>query len=181
PIEGARHLNIRMIDVRHTVADTPVMGISGKWKICSTGTGTPIGIINSSFGGTPIESWIKKPVLESDANFKPILDNYEKHLAHYPQKHEEHLMKMDAWHRDTSANKGRTPAAPIGPKSSISPCKLYNGMIAPLLNYAIADVIWRQDEANVKDPYLYQKLFSALIRSWRSDFKNDTLPFCTND
>lgn len=177
PIEGVKHLNIRIIDVRNTVADTPVMGISGKWKICSTGTGTPIGIINCSVRGTPIASWIKKPVLESDTNFKFILDSYEKHLAEYPQRHGEYLIKMDAWHRDTSANKGRAPAAPIGPKSSISPCKLYNGMIAPLLNYQIAGVIWYQDEASVKDPHLYHNLLSALRRSWRSDFKNDTLPF----
>jgi sialate O-acetylesterase len=105
------------------------------------------------------------------------LDNYKKQLAEYPQKHDEYLIKMDVWHRDTSVNKGRAPAAPIGPKSSISPCKLYNGMIAPLLNYQIAGVIWRQGEANVKDAYLRQKLFLALIRSWRSDFKNDALPF----
>jgi sialate O-acetylesterase len=196
PIEGVKHLNIRIIDVRNTVADIPVMGISGRWKTCSPGTagksspiayyfakklyeekGIPVGIINCCAGRSPVESWIKKPVLESDANFKPILDNYEKHLAQYPQKHEEHLIKMDAWHRDTSANKGKAPAAPIGPKSSISPYKLYNGMIAPLLNYKIAGVIWCQAEANIKDPDLHQKLFSALIRSWRADFKNDNLPF----
>lgn len=189
--------DIRVIDVRNTVADTPVMGISGRWNIYSAGKssviayyfakklyeekGIPVGIINCSVRGTPIASWIKKPVLESDSNFKPILDNYEKHLAEYPQKHEEHLIKMDAWHRDTSANKGRAPTAPIGPKSSISPCKLYNGMIAPLLNFQIAGVIWYQDEANIKDPYLYRQLLQVLIRSWRADFKNDTLPFLVRE
>ncbi|HEY4287236.1 MAG TPA: sialate O-acetylesterase [Puia sp.] len=175
---------IRMIDVRHTIADTPVMGVSGKWKICSstsslntTGKLTPVGIINSSWGGTPIESWINRPVLESDVRFKPILETYEKHLAEYPGKHEAYLIKMDSWHKDTSANKGRAPAAPVGPKSSVSPGKLYNGMIAPLLNCKIAGVIWYQGRANVKEPSLYQELFPVLMRSWRSSFKNDMLPF----
>ncbi|HEY4207283.1 MAG TPA: hypothetical protein VGM31_10740 [Puia sp.] len=168
--------NIRFIDVRHTVADTPVMGISGKWKMYSpAGTGAPIGIINAAVRGTPIESWIKMSVLRSDTAFAPILDRYEQACAEYRQKHEAYLAKMDAWHKD--GKKGPSPAAPLGPKSSSSPSRLYNGMIAPLMNYRIARVIWRHGPA--RDPELYRKLLQALISSWRSDCKNKALAFYT--
>jgi sialate O-acetylesterase len=195
-IGEARYPAIRMIDVRHTVADTPVMGVSGQWKVCSPATagqfsavayyfarkiyeerGVPVGIINSSFGGTPIEAWMKRAVLERDTGFRRLLDRYAEEGVRYPDRHREYLIKMDRWHRDTSANRGRAPAAPPGPKSSFSPGKLYNGMIAPLLNVNIAGVIWYQGEASGRDAELYRRLFPALIRSWRGDFKKGRLPF----
>jgi sialate O-acetylesterase len=146
----------------------------------------PIGIINSSFGSAPLEAWISRRVLESDTSFKPILDRYAEACARYPQTHRAYLIKMDNWHRDTSAKKGRQPTEPLGPKSSHSPGKLYNGMIAPLLNVDIAGILWCQGQTtaffssartNAADPRLNKKLFAALIRCWRSGFKNHNLPF----
>jgi len=47
------------------------------------------------------------------------------------------------------------------------PTGLYNGMIAPLLNYKIKGVIWYQGESNTGKPQEYKKLFSTLIIDWR--------------
>lgn len=54
---------------------------------------------------------------------------------------------------------------------------LYNGMIAPLVPYRLAGVIWYQGEANTGAPELYKTLFPTMIENWRSDFQEKNLPF----
>jgi len=57
------------------------------------------------------------------------------------------------------------------------PMGLYNGMIAPLLNYTIKGVIWYQGESNTSRPREYQKLFPALIADWRRQWNQGNFPF----
>jgi sialate O-acetylesterase len=54
---------------------------------------------------------------------------------------------------------------------------MYNGMIAPLIPYAIRGVIWYQGEANVGGAYQYRTLFPALIADWRADWGQGDFPF----
>jgi len=57
------------------------------------------------------------------------------------------------------------------------PLGLYNGMIAPLLNYTIKGVIWYQGESNTGRPLEYRKLFPALIADWRQNWNQGNFPF----
>jgi sialate O-acetylesterase len=57
------------------------------------------------------------------------------------------------------------------------PAGLYNGMVAPLLNYKIKGVIWYQGESNTAKPREYQKLFSAVIADWRGKWNQGDFPF----
>jgi sialate O-acetylesterase len=68
---------------------------------------------------------------------------------------------------------------PISPTTFIQwqPVGLFNGEIAPLLNYAIKGVIWYQGEANTKNPLEYQALFPALIANWRQKWNQGDFPF----
>jgi sialate O-acetylesterase len=61
--------------------------------------------------------------------------------------------------------------------SPYTPTALYNGMIAPLVPFPLAGVIWYQGESNVSAPALYSKLFPLMIENWRSAFRSDRLPF----
>jgi sialate O-acetylesterase len=54
---------------------------------------------------------------------------------------------------------------------------LYNGMIAPLIPYAIRGAIWYQGEANVGGAYQYRTLFPAMIANWRADWGQGDFPF----
>jgi sialate O-acetylesterase len=58
-----------------------------------------------------------------------------------------------------------------------TPLALYNGMINPLLPYAIRGAIWYQGESNNGEGMLYHEKMKALILGWRSIWKNDNLPF----
>ncbi len=49
-----------------------------------------------------------------------------------------------------------------------APTTLYNGMIAPVLPFAIKDVIWYQGESNADRAEQYRTLFPALITDWRT-------------
>ena len=57
------------------------------------------------------------------------------------------------------------------------PLGLYNGMIAPLINYAIKGVIWYQGETNSERPADYEELFKTLIRDWRVKWGQGDFPF----
>ena len=57
------------------------------------------------------------------------------------------------------------------------PLGLYNGMIAPLLNFAIKGVAWYQGESNANQPIEYRELLPALIRDWRKSWNQGDFPF----
>ena len=58
-----------------------------------------------------------------------------------------------------------------------APTVLYNGMISPLLPYAMRGVIWYQGENNVGRERQYQTLFPALIADWRRAWGEGNFPF----
>ncbi len=58
-----------------------------------------------------------------------------------------------------------------------APTVLYNGMIAPLLPYALRGVVWYQGESNVGRERQYQTLFPAMIADWRRAWGEGDFPF----
>ena len=54
---------------------------------------------------------------------------------------------------------------------------LYNGMIAPLLPYAIRGATWYQGESNADRPTQYRTVLPTMIEDWRTQFGRDALPF----
>ncbi len=72
------------------------------------------------------------------------------------------------WHIQETASRASIGAAYAG-NPNLSTV-LYNGMIAPLLPFAIKGSIWYQGEANAERPYQYRTLLPTLIKDWRSRF-----------
>jgi sialate O-acetylesterase len=62
-------------------------------------------------------------------------------------------------------------------QSPNAPTVLYNGMIAPLLPYAMRGVIWYQGESNVGREQQYRALFPAMIADWRQAWGEGDFPF----
>ena len=67
---------------------------------------------------------------------------------------------------------------PMGPRSETRPCGLYESMMQRVCPYTLRGFLYiggeKQDDHR---PYRYYSLLSALIRQWRGDWKDDTLPF----
>lgn len=72
-------------------------------------------------------------------------------------------------------------AAPQPPKNPPDaqnvPGFLYNGMIHPMLSYAITGAIWYQGESNVARAVAYRKAFPLMITDWRQRFGQGDFPF----
>ena len=57
------------------------------------------------------------------------------------------------------------------------PTGLFNGGIAPLLNYQIKGVLWYQGESNTSRAFEHYDLFKLLIKDWRKNFQQGEFPF----
>lgn len=117
----------------------------------------PVGMINSSWGGTRAEAWTSRPVLESNPIFKSTLETHNMAVKNYAAAVEK-----------AKAENAKPPADPSSNPNA--PSVLYNGMIAPLLPYTIKGAIWYQGESNVGRAYDYRTLFPLMIKNWRDDW-----------
>jgi sialate O-acetylesterase len=70
---------------------------------------------------------------------------------------------------------GAPVSTSIGPNSF--PTLLFNGMINPLLPFAIKGAIWYQGETNAGRAYQYRKAFPLMINDWRKQWKQGDFPF----
>jgi sialate O-acetylesterase len=137
-IAAAKHADIRLFHVPKIQTNEPSADVKAAWKACTPTNvpafsavlyhfgvrlekevRVPIGLINSSWGGSPIEPW-------------------------------------------TVTDKGSGG--------------MYNGMIAPLMPFAIRGVIWYQGESNVGQGLKYRDRKEALIKGWRKVWGQE-MPF----
>jgi len=66
---------------------------------------------------------------------------------------------------------------PMGPGNPWLPTSLRNGMITPVLPYALRGAIWYQGESNSGNAWQYRTLFPAMIRDWRAAWGQGDFPF----
>jgi sialate O-acetylesterase len=69
----------------------------------------------------------------------------------------------------------RPPPTPDGGQNA--PTTLFNGMLDPLIPFAIKGAIWYQGEANAGAPLEYRTLFPAMITDWRQKWNEGDFPF----
>ncbi|WP_229725115.1 sialate O-acetylesterase [Hymenobacter baengnokdamensis] len=69
------------------------------------------------------------------------------------------------------------PPTPGTTTFQYQPGGLYNGLVAPVLPYAIRGVLWYQGESNTGHPADYQALTTSLVNDWRAHFGRPDLPF----
>ena len=200
-IAAANFPQLRMFTVQRTAKAEPQDDCIGKWEVCTpevvshfSGVGyffarhlhetlkQPVGLIHTSWGGTPAEFWTPAPIIAGDPDFKPIADRWEKVVANYPKAKEAYDAAMAEW--KTAVEKAKAeqvppPKQPAGPPRGGDPfggpgC-LYNGMIAPVVPCTIQGAIWYQGESNASAARLYRKLFPTMIVSWRWAWMNGGL------
>lgn len=190
-IDASSNKQIRLFTVAKTMAETPADDVNGRWELCNPKTvagfsavayyfgvdlqrarNVPVGLINTSWGGSPAEVWIREEVLGADPDFKRNI------LDPYPEKKRRFQDSIAAWEKEVADLKaqGRPPARGR-PWGDWAPSQLYNGMIYPLIPYAIAGAIWYQGESNASRAHEYGRLFPTLIQNWRSDWGQGEFPF----
>ena len=202
-IAAAGDPQLRLFTVPRAAADAPAINTAGSWRESTPATAAsfsavgwffgrelrqtlkvPVGLINSSVGGTPAEAWTARAALESDPELREILEQYAQQVKNYdPAAAAARREQALAKHKQAVARakvEGKQP--PAAPRAATDPrgkrpSGLYNGMIAPLQPYAIAGAIWYQGEGNAGRAAQYQKLFPAMIQSWRQAWGQGDFPF----
>ena len=203
----AKFPQLRMFTVTRTPATTPRTNCEGKWVICSPETvgnfsaaayffgrelhqtlGVPVGLVHASWGGTPIETWSSMSSMEAKPELSPVLQNWQKTLHPYDAEaaQAEHILALEKWTNNTAKLKAEGKIVPPPPQKKGDPrldknypANLFNGMIAPIIPYAIRGAIWYQGENNAANDLagLYSIQLSLMIRDWRQRWGEGDFPF----
>jgi sialate O-acetylesterase len=202
-IADAKHPQIRLFTVPMRPAGEPAADVSGSWTVCTpssipgfTAVGyffgrylheqleVPVGLINSSWGGTRIEPWTPPVGFRDVPALASMVAQIDNATTEYAKMTAAVLPKYKAWLAvaEEAQKKGeRIPAPPEWPANplanNVAPTGLYNGMIHPLVPFAIRGAIWYQGESNVGEGMLYYDKMKALIEGWRSVWHEKDLPF----
>ena len=125
----------------------------------------PVGLIHTSWGGTPAQAWTSREVLAANGDLKYYTDDLDARMKSYnPQRAIEQFDAVFArWQKaaqEAKEKKQPVPRQPVMPappgNSPNDAATLYNGMIAPLLPFAIKGAIWYQGESNAGKPIEYR-------------------------
>jgi len=196
-VAAATHPEIRLFQVERRPAEEPLENAQGNWAPCAPETakgfsavgyffgrhlhrelGVPVGLIQSAWGGTAAEWWTSWPAMEADPDLAPILGQWEQLVEDYEEKLRDHQAFMKEWEETSKQTEMQSkPKPPEPPAAHRRPGALYNGMIAPLIPYAIRGAIWYQGESNAGRAYQYRTLFPTMIRDWRANWGQGDLPF----
>jgi sialate O-acetylesterase len=145
--------------------------------------GVPVGIINNSYGGTSIESWLPLETLKHGPWPQDKRTDIDLAKADYDRRKEAIKPTMEKYEAEKAValrEHKPAPAFPSGwPGEFRGPSVLWNGEVAPLLPYRIRGVAWYQGESNAYAgvAQTYKDLLPVLIRDWRQGFGQPDLPF----
>ena len=208
--QAADHPKIRHIKVPKIPSDSHERNFKANWQVCSPATAggftavgyyfgrtlmgqldVPIGLINSSWGGTRIEPWM--PIdgyrIVRDQGFaQEVIKRVEAVDPSTDQGKARHLagiQSMRDWIKqaEQAVQAGKFPpsrpaTAQVGIGTSHQdPTRLYRGMIHPLVPYAIRGAIWYQGESNGNEGETYYHKKHGLVKGWRKVWGQGDFPF----
>ncbi len=211
-IAGANAPQIRMFTVERATGMTPATDVKGSWKEANPANvgnfsavayfygrhlhqvlKVPVGLINTSWGGTRVEAWTSRESLEERPCAAQMLSDWDGIRQSWDATAEAakfeasktawqaEAKKISAENAKLSADqKKKAPQAPRPPddpnKTPHHPAVLFNAMVAPLIPYSIQGAIWYQGESNQKRAFQYQELLPNMINDWRTRW-NDPFSF----
>ena len=203
-IAAANDPQLRIFSVPHEATDEPKTNVTGAWKT-STPTAVsqfsavayffgrdlrqalkvPVGLIDASVGGTPAQAWTPMSTLQADPDLTDVLARYAESVRTYDPAKADAEYKLAVTKYPDAVKKAKAAGKPVPREPQKAnpahknnrPACLYNAMISPLEPYALAGVIWYQGESNSGRATEYQKLFPAMIHSWRMAWGQGEFPF----
>ena len=205
---AAQYPKIRHIKIPKVPKGFPQDDVEAEWTVCTPETvgsytaagyffgrtlhkelDVPVGLVNSSWGGTRIEPWTPPcgfaritelaDILKQVELTNPANGAYQAKLAAYLDTLENWLgVAKTALKEERPLEPSPAYPADIQPLTSHqAPTTLYNGMIHPLVPFAMRGAIWYQGESNHVEGMLYYYKMRALIDGWREIWKQGEFPF----
>ena len=139
----------------------------------------PIGLVDTSVGGTAMKSWMSREVMAADPILKAEVLRDDEAMAQFPQRMEDYHRKLESYQQRANSEKqpARKPTAPKGPDSSYRLSYLHASVIRPLQPFAIKGVIWYQGEADAGRHAIFQHQFATLVSEWRREWGQGEFPW----
>jgi sialate O-acetylesterase len=204
-VTAASHPQIRLVRAMHKTSEYPVDNLVGEmWRECAPEsaanfsavayhfgrliqekTGAPVGLIQTAWGGTPLDGWTSLRAITQEPGLMPVFAEWDARMRDYALERLRYDRAAKEWEKATGSDRpGHRPTAappekPVGPGGPWEPGVLYNAMVAPVTELAIRGVIWYQGEANGSKERapLYGRLFRAMIQDWRRAWGIGDFPF----
>lgn len=200
-IAAANYPLLRMFTAATPRTYTPQERVDGEWRVCTPETApafsaigyffardllreinVPIGIITLALGASTAESWIRRETLLGDPWLKIYVEHLDGKVKEFvPLTPEEEQQWQAAAAKALAAGQRRPPRPRWDPtRDQHNATVLYNGMIAPMIPYAIRGVIWYQGESiqgGEKGRRFYPRMQATLIRDWRLLWNLGDFPF----
>ncbi|MCF3112041.1 sialate O-acetylesterase [Niabella sp. CC-SYL272] len=156
----AHQQELRFFHIPKTTAAFPQEQVKGAWVVCDSTTLNTFSAV-AYFFGKHLHQQLRRPVGLIEAAWGGTA--------------------AEVWTPDSIVNSNpvlKKAAGLIQPSGMCPyiPGSAYNGMIAPIVPYAIAGVNWYQGENNTEAATTYRPLFTAMIHAWRRAW-NQPLPF----
>lgn len=115
-VKNANHPQIRLFTVAKQTSVSPLTDVEGRWVVTTPEEAAhfsavgyffgrelhqqlkvPVGLIDSSWGGTPAEAWTSHEALVSAPALRPILERYQSSLTAPPQTKETYARALAEW------------------------------------------------------------------------------------
>lgn len=198
----ANHPNIRLFNVSREVAFKKKQGKLGDWLACTpksvaefSAAGyyfgvelerelkVPIGLINSSYGGSQAEAWTPVEYLTANPDLKATVERTKIWDEERPRVKVEYAEAIKKWRDDSEKQKAAgvrpspSPSVPDALRDYRIASSIYDGMIAPLMPFAIRGAAWYQGESNEARAEQYNILLPVMIRAWRERWGQGNFSF----
>lgn len=159
---NAKYPQIRLVKVQHNAAKEPQEDVNAAWAVCSPESAPNFSAIGYFFA-RKLHEELNVPVGIISTNWGGTIAEAWTSKA---------TLESDA---DFAPILER--AANFQPGNPNQASVLYNGMIHPIIPYAVGGAIWYQGESNRSRAQQYAKLFPAMIGDWRKLWKQGDFPF----
>ena len=158
----------------------------------------PVGIIGCYWGGTSVTCWMDEETLRTDPEGTRYLEDYAalaggKSMETWLAEEKQFQDTFGAWNLTVEKYKHEHPGVPwddvvaacglvpwnppAGPGSPYRPGGLAETMVREIIPVTVTAVLFYQGEEDTTKTDHYDELFTLLIRTWRTWFREEDLPF----
>jgi sialate O-acetylesterase len=201
-IAAASHPDIRLFNVSRQVAFKHKPPPLATWAHCTPESvkdfsaagyyfavelqkelGVPVGVINSSYGGSQAEAWTPVEYLNANPDLKPTVERAKVWDEERPRVKVEYEGQIKRWRaeadkaRAAGARPSPSPAVPDALREYRVASSIYDGMIEPLIPFPVRGAFWYQGESNEERAEQYRILLPTMIRAWRERWGQGDFPF----
>lgn len=158
-----------------------------------------IGVIGCIWGGTSASAWMSREALMEQEATRSYVEEYEnsdwvkKSKEEQIKDYDDYLIYHADWEKKAAEIYIKDPMMPFdqvqeiigvcrypGPMNCVNftrPCGLYESMLKRIAPYTLRGFLYYQGESDDHKPDAYYQLFTRMIRQWRDDFQDASLPF----